>query len=197
MDYLDSILVLIEYVDLKLKRSHDAPTLASLTELKKELVASITRLSTINLYQPFLNDSDRELCVQNSNEIVHQVQSLIQHVEETLHIKVPDLMKHELKSSHVSKQLYLDHAKGIISHSKVSQIPSFFVRGRNYLNDGKKVHSHGSLFCLRGIQMVELEEFQTNVALQDWCGFPKFPQDNEWIILNFMVESIFNFVFFF
>lgn len=96
----------------------------------------------------------------------------------------------------------------------------FQVRGKTYLADGKKVftlHRLSSelfftklitlhplllfqvpaappLFQLRGFQVVEQArgsaDLAGNVALRDWCGFPKnYDQYNEWLILNYMVSS--------
>lgn len=51
------------------------------------------------------------------------------------------------------------------------------------------------LFQLRGFQVVEQArgsaDLAGNVALRDWCGFPKnYDQYNEWLILNYMVSRV-------
>lgn len=91
----------------------------------------------------------------------------------------------------------LPHAlllQNMIGHFPIEDVRdakfSFVVRGENYLTDGKKVPSGNPLFFLRGVQLVELPEFQTNVAQQPWCAFPKHEeQNNEWLIINFMVPG--------
>lgn len=57
----------------------------------------------------------------------------------------------------------------------------------------EQVAADQPLFFLRGIQVVEqprgTSDLAGNIAMRDWCGFPKtYDQYNEWLILNYMVS---------
>jgi hypothetical protein len=72
----------------------------------------------------------------------------------------------------------------------------FNVRGKDYLDKhdhhSLKVPSKNPLFYLRGVQIIRTENLEVNIALNEWCGYPKHKHDNEWLLLNFMIPCSFN-----
>jgi hypothetical protein len=197
LDACDMALALLELLDLKIQKGHESCPVEALREYKLQIEAAVHTLKSINAFQRSSNPQEKQEKQQRIADATQNLRNLVHQIEESLHVKVEEFLKHEQKSTHVSEKLYLSDIPGALSHRRVSHVPSFPVRGRHYLADGNKKQSHGSLFYLRGIQMLEFGEFQTHIALKKWCGFPKFPQDNEWLILNFMVLSLFAFTTFF
>jgi hypothetical protein len=184
IDYYDSLLALISTINRKLEK-RPAETEERKTELrtcKHQLEQCLRVLKTITL--PDNEDKVTE---------IESIESTIFSAEETLgNISIADILKHELKSTHISESLYLNNIFGAIPYSRVCHPPpSFHVRGRKYLEDGNKCQSHGSLFCLRGIQLLSPRSFVYNVAVEEWCGYPHFKHDNEWLVLNFLVSIVF------
>jgi hypothetical protein len=56
--------------------------------------------------------------------------------------------------------------------------------------DNVKVASQSPLFHIRGVQMVGVSSLRPNIALEEWCAFPKEDDGNEWLILNYMVSLV-------
>jgi hypothetical protein len=82
----------------------------------------------------------------------------------------------------------------------------FEIRGKSYLYDNVKVSilslailspfalrlqiaSQTPLFHLRGVQLVSVPTLKPHVVNERWCVFPKEDDDNEWLILNYMVPN--------
>lgn len=180
MDYHDSLLVLRKVA----LRRIASPEFASKVEMLQDCKNSIDQAITI-LKNTDVTSSEHET-VEEQKRFVHDTLAAAQ---ETLHIRASDLLRTEVKGTHVSECLYFHDAIGLIEHERVAQVPTFPLRGRKYLSDGKKITSHGSLFCLRAIQMVAVSEFKVHVAREPWCALPRYPNDNEWIILNIMIPG--------
>jgi hypothetical protein len=181
IDYYDSLLALISTTNRKLEKrpAETEERKAELRTCRQQLEHCIRVLKTITL-----SDNGSKAAE------IESIESTILSAEATLgNIKVADILKHELKSTHISESLYLNNIFGAIPYSRVCHPPpAFHVRGRKYLEDGNKCQSHGSLFCLRGIQLLSPQSFVHNVAKEEWCGYPHFKHDNEWFVLNFLVS---------
>jgi hypothetical protein len=63
----------------------------------------------------------------------------ISNLEGILGVDTREILSHELKDSHISEVLYYRSAFGALEYPRVSYIPSFSIRGKNYMSDGKKV----------------------------------------------------------
>jgi hypothetical protein len=71
----------------------------------------------------------------------------------------------------------------------VPPLDTFKVRSGSYLKDKVKLETDPPLFHFRGVQMFRTEEVMTHVAEREWSAYPKHPQENEWLILNYMVSE--------
>eukprot|EP01038_Epipyxis_sp_PR26KG_P014085 gene14085-18903_t len=137
--------------------------------------------STIGGKEQQLNESDLNF-VQNS---IDEIDLYLMNNSE----KYKDLVNESNWNAQIPVHLFLSDMPGAVARDKINFISGFSVRGPNYVKDHKKIPSPHPLFYLRGIQIVEKASFQHNVALEPWCGFPKFKQTNEWLIVNIMVPG--------
>ena len=183
-DNYDSLLLLRKDVVSKLEKSCDRTSeWSSKLDVLQECIQSIeTTLISLKAMEASSEDI--------TEDALKPVRDAIHSIETSLGVSSADLLQHELKGRTVSDSLYFHEARGVIAYDKVRQLPSFPIRGRQYMIDGKKVESAGSLFHLRAIQMVSFDEFRTHVVQEPWCAFPRFPHENEWLVINIMVTFL-------
>lgn len=117
------------------------------------------------------------------------ITTVISNLEGVLGVDTREILTHELKDSHISEVLYYRSAFGALEYPRVSYIPSFSIRGKSYMTDGKKIASRGSFFTLRAIQMIAVEELRYHVAQESWCLCAKHPTGHHFLVTNFMIPG--------
>lgn len=116
-----------------------------------------------------------------SEEKRHIVRETVRDAEECCRKK-----SEECGLGRIPRRLFLRSCcPGMLPPSRVGGSPSFQVRGKNYLQDCKKVPSAGVLFIQRAVQLVQPSQFIYHVAQEAWCCLP-VESNEEWLVLNLL-----------
>ncbi|RYY82971.1 DUF1336 domain-containing protein [archaeon] len=171
MDYIDKVTFLKAKFQGSRKKSE-------VDELVKQLEIA-TMLITSTESGATYSDSDRDF-----------IETAIDNAEKAIGRNAEDMLTEIVSTGQIPRELYNDDLPGAIPLDRVNDIPHFQVRGKSYMADGKKITSGAPLFFLRAMQVVKVRTFSRNVAMEDWCGYPKHAHENEWLLLNYMVSDV-------
>lgn len=133
-----------------------------------------------------IRSSDSGPLTDNDKEFVDGV---ISRAEEAYGSSAVSLLAAVSTTGAIPRELYEENLAGGIAYDRVSQVPAFQVRGKNYMKDSKKINAGAPIFFLRGMQVVRSAQFMRHVALEEWCGYPKHSHENEWLILNYLIPG--------
>lgn len=124
------------------------------------------------------------------------INNMIQEILSFIPIEYHEILKFK-NWSNCPEELYLQNQIGLLSRDKTIgwEIPPdkiFHVRSNAYKTSNIKILSESPLFHLRGVQMIRTKNLCGNIATKSWSAYPKYPQDNEWLIINYMVPGTYN-----
>jgi hypothetical protein len=140
---------------------------------------------------------DLQICIEMLNSSLkgckplaesdrHFITSTVKEIELSLDVNLAELLDAKTRSAVTPQELLITGFPGCLSFEEVGAQPNFFVRGKKYTKDHKKVLSSGSLFCQRAIQVVYSNEAHIQHAAElPWIALPRHEPDSEYLIMNY------------
>jgi hypothetical protein len=144
-------------------------------DLRRDLQICMGMLNTSLKGCKVLSESDR-----------HFITSTAKEIELCLDVNINEILDEKLRSAVSPQELLITSFPGCLSYEEVGAHPNFFVRGKKYLKDQKKVLSSGSLFVQRACQVVYSNEAHIPHAAElPWIALPRNEPDSEYLIMNY------------
>lgn len=131
-------------------------------------------------------NSNLKTCKALSESDRNFLTTIAKEIELCLDVNLSEIFDAKLRSAVTPPELLITSFPGCLSCEEVGAQPNFFVRGKKYLKDNKKVLSSGSLFCQRACQVVySNEEHIPHAAELPWIALPRNEPDSEYLIMNY------------
>lgn len=126
--------------------------------------------------------------ITRGNELVADASAALN--QDVIQMTLNAVEKYDSSKETLPEFLYMTNFPGTIPYAKACSCANFQVRSKNYKTNKVKEPSEGaSLFKVRSVQVVAPGSFVYNVAKESWCAYPKFDDNNEWLILNYMIPG--------
>lgn len=131
-------------------------------------------------------NSSLKTCKALSETDRHFITSTAKEIELCFDVNLSECLEEKLRSAVTPQELLITSFPGCLSYDEVGAQPNFFVRGKKYMKDYKKVLSSGSIFCQRACQVVYSNEAHiAHAAELPWIALPRNEPDSEYLIMNY------------